>query len=259
MFSCKSSYTSWSINKEIPLDVWRGRLPIVKTLHPLKNEWWGMYMHFDKGVIKWRFKPVPTNWLKDLFNAIFEVVSKIVDTVIGLLEAIMKAACTVAKPFIADLMTIASGAGTPAMASSLIAKGVKEKDLNLVKQGGQSQSVKMIAENLITNVCKAMGVEPGAAFFAPVGSITAFDPSVQMWRIAFPRPGENPAYNEVMRIKETPPSTVLVKSLTEYTTLITATPFYKLPWFWGLVGGVTVIGGVGYYAMNEPSTPRTGK
>ena len=107
------------------------------------------------------------------------------------------------------------------------------------------------------------GVMPGMTLpltAHPPGSITAFDPAINRWRVAFPptagfgmfsAPG---VFIEQASLLAPDPSDTQVP-LKDFQAKLGQTPFYKKPLFWvAVAGGVVVVGGGSYFLLRKRRT-----
>lgn len=214
----KKKYKTWSVNKELPLNVWKGEYPIVKTKNELDGEWWGLYLKFKNNAVEVTWKKVPRSWFSKIWDAIVAVVSAIVKTIGQLFDFLGKVACALMKPammaaaaYITGGAALAPGSKPPTKPAGMsdeeyqmllkgqkqLAKsGVKKSTLDKIKETGSNTLASQLADNVSAALC-----------------------------------GQNTV--------PLPPETL-------------GTPWYKKPTTWGIIGaGILVVGGGAYYYANK--------
>lgn len=129
-----------------------------------------------------------------------------------------------------------------------------------LKQEALAPTIKTVAtDTSSTPVAPSAPAAPAATPAAaaapgtyPPGTITAFNPSTNMWRVAVPVAlglgifGAPAAFTEVAPA-QSPPNGATQVSQTQFEKQTGTLPIYKRPLFWvAVVGGVAVLGGGGY-------------
>lgn len=154
-FTCAKSWKGWSINKNLPIAIWKGDYPLVKTQHPTTKEWWGIYIRFTTGKMSVTFKKVPRSTFGAIWDAITTVVSFIIDTVSALLDLFKLAACAIAQQNLNQLSLFASGKAT--LSAADIAKykkmGLTEAQINKLKTAPTSSNTALVGKIVSTAVC----------------------------------------------------------------------------------------------------------
>lgn len=142
---CMKDYKGWSVDTLMPINLWDGKLPIAvsqpkataeqleqaKTNQELgkqigclynaqgkligcrKFKPWGLYAKFEKGSVRFTFKPIETGLFDRIFGLVAGVVSTLITSIAEVLEYaldLMKdLACAAAEPAMKQLMAYATG------------------------------------------------------------------------------------------------------------------------------------------------------
>ncbi len=142
---CRKDYKGWSVNQQMPLNLWRGKYPIAvirpeaspEQLEQAKTDQelgrqigclyrpdgtliacrrfkpWGLYARFEQGAIHLTFKTIDQGLFDRIFGLVAAVTGKLITSAIDVLEYafdLMKSlACMAAGPAMQQLMAYATG------------------------------------------------------------------------------------------------------------------------------------------------------
>jgi len=119
----------------LPVQLWKGTTPIIKTKHPTTGEMWGLYVEFVTGAAVVTFKPIRELVITKLLSVIVEVISFIIDTIGDLLELLGKIACAAMKPAVTALMAYATGGVSAVGGPPAPTEGMSYEEYEMQRRG----------------------------------------------------------------------------------------------------------------------------
>ena len=153
--TCATTWKTWSSSKKLPIGMWKGQVPLVKTMHPTKKEVWGVYLEFKANEFTVRWKKVPVGLFRKIWNAIVDVVSFIIDTVEAMFDLFKMVACAMAQQNLSQLS--AYSAGTTMLSAEDIIKyrkqGLTDAQIKQLKTNPTSANTALVGKIVSTAVC----------------------------------------------------------------------------------------------------------